>query len=262
MKICPYCWEEIQNSAKKCRYCWEFLPNETSIKKVKKDYWFRWRFFRKDLELNKKRLHRFFVIIFFILLFWIPFKSAFSHVLNDDRERFEVVDKAENRIWNDVKQLWSILKASEHIDNFYDEIWEIGHESSKNKWMIDENYRKNAYCSKRWDLSKIQKLSRDLGIEYDTRNGDTWNNILNTVKNNKCVLIDSMGWDSKFLNYTLVKLTDLSIVKQTSKSNWYQILRRANNYLMNFIPLFVVWLIIIVIYYKIIIYIVYGSYKE
>lgn len=42
MKICPYCWENIQNSAKKCRYCWEWLndnqtkeKNSTSLSKSK-----------------------------------------------------------------------------------------------------------------------------------------------------------------------------------------------------------------------------------
>jgi hypothetical protein len=28
MKACPYCWEKIQNVAKKCRFCWEFLEWE------------------------------------------------------------------------------------------------------------------------------------------------------------------------------------------------------------------------------------------
>lgn len=27
-KLCPYCWEEIKEIAKKCRFCWEFLEEE------------------------------------------------------------------------------------------------------------------------------------------------------------------------------------------------------------------------------------------
>jgi hypothetical protein len=36
MKTCPYCWEEIQDIAKKCRYCWEWLE-EKENPKVKKN---------------------------------------------------------------------------------------------------------------------------------------------------------------------------------------------------------------------------------
>lgn len=30
MKTCPFCWEQIQDVAKKCRYCWERLNEEAS----------------------------------------------------------------------------------------------------------------------------------------------------------------------------------------------------------------------------------------
>lgn len=47
MKLCPYCWEMIQNVAKKCRYCWEWLKDEKEAKvKVLKT--------NKKINLNEK----------------------------------------------------------------------------------------------------------------------------------------------------------------------------------------------------------------
>ena len=37
MKACPYCWEKIQNIAKKCRYCWEWLEEKENTEKKEKE---------------------------------------------------------------------------------------------------------------------------------------------------------------------------------------------------------------------------------
>lgn len=55
MKICPYCWEEIQDVAKKCRYCWEWLEEKEEIKKTakgKKDS------FVKKANMNKGKTNK------------------------------------------------------------------------------------------------------------------------------------------------------------------------------------------------------------
>ncbi len=35
MKNCPYCWEKIQNEAKKCRFCWEWIDSKYNTKTKK-----------------------------------------------------------------------------------------------------------------------------------------------------------------------------------------------------------------------------------
>ena len=72
---CPFCANEIKKWAIKCQFCEEFLDGRENAKNLIKSTkkWFWYRFFRKDLNLNKKWWHRFFKVIWFIsiLLFCI-----------------------------------------------------------------------------------------------------------------------------------------------------------------------------------------------
>lgn len=94
MKTCPYCWEKIQNIAKKCKFCWEWIEKngsknakETKDNKIKikdnlvkevgtgqKGRMFNWRTL-KSILLCKGRLSRwefwFYKEILFIL--WLLF---------------------------------------------------------------------------------------------------------------------------------------------------------------------------------------------
>jgi hypothetical protein len=38
MKNCPYCSEQIQDSAKKCRFCGEFIPDNESTEQIEKPH--------------------------------------------------------------------------------------------------------------------------------------------------------------------------------------------------------------------------------
>ena len=36
-KECPFCWEDILETAKKCKYCWEFLDEELRLAKKREE---------------------------------------------------------------------------------------------------------------------------------------------------------------------------------------------------------------------------------
>ena len=83
---CPFCANEIKQWAQKCQYCKEYLDSSKSdgdnvVAKIKdtdptnNSFWYK--FFRKDLDLSSKRWHRLFkiiwiltVIIWCIIVFW------------------------------------------------------------------------------------------------------------------------------------------------------------------------------------------------
>lgn len=220
-----------------------------------------------------------------MFLYWI-FTSQQSKIEDKNYIYVEVIDKVENRIWDNVIKIWDILNKWEYIQE--------GH--SLNKWDIvthlfifsgftqkftdwhDELLEKYTYCSKSWDTEKLSTLANKTNLWYDSRfwwsresrfDSSLENPLLEQVNyeidNFKCVIYDS--YDSKkFLNHKFAKLENLYIVKQTEKSqnkeNLWNIELFLIDCLIQLSETAIIALILIFIYYKIIIYIIYWSHKK
>jgi hypothetical protein len=207
------------------------------------------------------------------LLIWYPLKWTYDIMVDfSDSYRVEVVDKVENRVWDDIVQLHSILEQWEHIDKWSFDIWDlthyrVWHEDINWLFVDDDKAYKLLYCAKNWDVDKIIFLAKFTGLWYLSMSDfRTWNptakQIETEIKEYRCVLEDVLDW-KPFLNHQFESLDDLYVVKTTTKSK-----RRAflwwfgENYLLFQGAVLISWLIIIVLYYKIIVYIIYWSYKK
>ena len=186
----------------------------------------------------------------------------------------EFVDKVENRVWNDITQLSSVLNYWEHIDTSYwvYDVWDFTQYRTRyinTDWIMvesDVHYRK-LYCAKNWDVNKVNELVNRTNSWYlSMSDRRTWHpsaqQVNSEIKKYKCVLEDTM-YGEKFLNHEFEALDNLYIVKQTTKSK-----RRAfwwwfgQHYLPMQWVMLIPWILVILIYYKIVIYIIYWSYKK
>lgn len=245
------------------------------IKKLKNSLFVQ-KFFRKDLNLNGKWWHRLIKVVFILLLIWLPLYNVF-YGMREMKNHYwmEYIDTIDNRIINDdIVQLRSLLNYNEHIelyvkwnDRDWPKIWSL------TQYYIDyydesnsDKILKSMFCAKKWDETKLNKIANETNLWYRSRSDNrVWRPSLKQVndeiKEYKCVLVDKLNWE-KILNHQFEKLDELYIVKRTVKARvraflwwcWFYILFQA----IILIP----WCILIIIYYKIIVYIIYWSYKK
>lgn len=304
-KECPFCWEEIKEVAKKCRFCGEFLDWENNISEKEqknnettKNYWFLWRFFRKDLKLGKKWWHRFLQIVFYgalilVILWWGGYEPYWKlyHKEADLGERLKYVEDS-NPSKDSVFNIKDLIRVLEVIGTRGDCDWNYSRLSRTDKYEEDLS---NTYCSsnrtkqkldnlktKTWypfydnRIEKNQQYIRDYLNDYrndqrqlrrylDTKHiySDT-NTVLDFIdKNNiKCIKTDNIvNTDFYFLEYTKFSLKDWDLCFLKDNWVWWRI-DLFNRIWIWLIFASILWIICVVFYYKIFIYILYWSYKK
>lgn len=213
-------------------------------------------FFRKDLNLGKKWWHRFLVVIFFLGLVISVIKVFTSTLIHPSYVIGKQVATLNSRLTSDLVIASNLVKP-----------WEIAGNSSFIPTTYGEasfwdNWSSEIYCSKELNkyINNIQKIT---GV-YTLYNTDGIKVSSSKVfsdslkeSNSLCIVIDNFqNWNRGLRPRPM---DDYSFYRNSSLEN---IKYHFSIILSNLSVILVAFLILLIIYYKIILYIIYGRNKK
>lgn len=227
-------------------------------------------FFRKDLNLKDKWWHRLFSVIFIISFIVFLIYNIFYVVTNDifkgdGVQEWEVVSSLSKRITSEVHPISYLIEPGEKVaeqDRLYvlndnpDEIY---------KWVLNDTYCSNKLYN---DFVKV-KTDRGIDALYIRdlygKNDVSENLFSEYIKNNniKCLIIDAYSYS----NNMQVSFLEPDKSYQDNwafyeKSTFKTVIYFAKAIFYALIYCLIIFTVILIIYYKIIIYIIFGSKKN
>jgi hypothetical protein len=223
-------------------------------------------FFRKDLDLSKKWWHRLLVVFFFSILAFISFQ-----IFNWAAEYAKGYSKQQNISEYINDDIQSLSKLPLNNKNYARYVISRSNPYKEKNDIYFENYKDIAFCSNKLVNNLDNLLVQNGGIEkWDFYSGEMLDRkklSLNEFKqylkieNIKCVALDSYtGRYSESVPMVVVytSIKDLSFYEFSTLKTFGNVLYYV------FIDAYFVWLgalFIIILYYKVVLYIIFGSKK-
>ncbi|HEV7702293.1 MAG TPA: hypothetical protein VGO63_02535 [Candidatus Paceibacterota bacterium] len=220
-------------------------------------------FFRKDLNLKSRWWHRFLSVIFIVAFIAVVGFSISSMFGDYQLPKYTKVGMLSDRMNSEIRLIGSLVTPEEKIAMYEHNLYESNNGSSlydKNGgWLLKQEY----YCSKNVS-THIEEISAKTGVNYYKGNTglvslDDFKKYL--IQNNAgCVEVldlDSVvhfGNVKKALSWGL-EADDMAVWQESMAKSIFAVLQTVFFEALGF-------LIILVLYYKVFLYIAFGSRKS
>ena len=219
-------------------------------------------FFRKDLKLKGYWWHRLFFVVFVVAFIWIDW-TTISNMLDDAQlPKYTKVGMLSDRMNSEIRLIGSLVKPEEKIAVFEHNLY--GKYNGKKLydgnggWLVKQEY----YCSKNVS-EQVEKITARTGVNYykDNTGLVSLTDFKSYLAQNKAECVQILDLDSvehfgnvkKALSWGF-EPGGMAVWQESLVKSVFAVLQTLFFVALGFI-------ILLVIYYKVFIYIVFGGKK-
>ena len=219
-------------------------------------------FFRKDLNLKGRWWHRLFFVVFVVAFIWIGLATISSMLDDAQLPKYTKVEMLSDRMDLEIRLIGSLVKPEEKIavyeHNLYGEYNGEKLYDGNGGWLVKQEY----YCSKNVS-DQVEKIAAKTGVNFYKGNTGLVSlaDFRNYLSQNKAECVRVLDLDS-VEHFGNVKKALSWVFYPDGMAVWQESLIKSVFAVAQ--TLFFVasgFLILLVLYYKVFLYIVFGGKK-
>lgn len=211
-------------------------------------------FFRRDLNLSGRWWHRLFFVVFVVAFI----ASAWASVANTQWPKYAKVGMLSDRLDDQIRLIGSLVKPEERIGVYEGNVY--GSDYSHNGgWLLLQEY----YCSKNV-ANKVEEIGAKTGVSFYKGNLDlvSLGDFKNYLSQNNAICVQVLDLDNvqrygnvkKALSYGF-EADDMAVWQPSTVKSLFGAFQSVLWVVLGFT-------VLLVIYYKVFLYIIFGRNKE